>query len=115
MEIELPEAAIATAHVHGSGVGAHAIFRAGNLARIETRSLNDNDHICGNETTYYPPLTTVDQCDACGRDERMSFAATASNTDWANHGRRSAYLAHFNRRRQHHGQRRGDSFSRPEL
>src|SRR3569833_1322810 len=57
MDLEIPEAAIAHAHVHGSGVGAHAMFRAGNLARLETRSLNDNDHICVNETSYYPPLT----------------------------------------------------------
>jgi hypothetical protein len=94
MEIEVPDAAIATAHVHGSGVGAHAIFRAGNLARIETRSLNDNDHICGNETTYYPPLTTVESATpaVAVNDE---FRGEGLNTDWANHGRRSAYLAHF--------------------
>jgi hypothetical protein len=94
MELELPDAAVATAHVHGSGVGAHAMFRAGNLARIETRTLNDNDHICGNETTYYPPLTTVDRATpaVAVNDE---FRGEGLNTDWANHGRRSAYLAHF--------------------
>jgi hypothetical protein len=94
MELEVPDAAIATAHVHGSGVGAHAMFRAGNIARIETRSLNDNDHICGNETTYYPPLTTVDHATPAVAlsDE---FHGDGLNTDWANHGRRSAYLAHF--------------------
>lgn len=32
---------------------------AGNLARIETRSLCQADDICGNEVTYYPPLTKV--------------------------------------------------------
>jgi hypothetical protein len=94
MEIEIPDAAIATAHVHGGGVGAHAVFRAGNVARIETRSLNDNDHICGNETTYYPPLTTVEQATpaVAVNDE---FRGEGLNTDWSNHGRRSAYLAHF--------------------
>ncbi len=95
MEMELPQAAVATAHVHGSGVGAHAFFRAGNLARIETRSLNDNDHICGNETTYYPPLTTVDRATpaVAMTDE---FKGDGLDTDWDSHGRRSAYLAHFN-------------------
>jgi hypothetical protein len=95
MEFEVPEAAIATAHVHGSGVGAHAIFRAGSLARIETRSLNDNDHVCGNETTYYPPLTTVERATPAVAltDE---FRGEGLNTDWASHGRRSAYIAHFN-------------------
>lgn len=94
METEVPDAAIATAHVHGGGVGAHAIFRAGNLARIETRSLNDTDHICGNETTYYPPLTTVERATpaVAVSDE---FHGDGLNTDWANHDRRSAYIAHF--------------------
>lgn len=32
---------------------------AGNLARIETRGLCSGDAICGNEVTYYPPLTKV--------------------------------------------------------
>ena len=70
------------------------MFRAGNLARIETRSLNDNDHICGNETTYYPPLTTVDRATpaVAVTDE---FRGNGLDTDWASHGRRSAYLAHF--------------------
>lgn len=94
MELELPEAALTAGHVHGSGVGAHAMFRAGTLARIETRSLNENDHICGNETTYYPPLTTVDSATpaVAVNDE---FRGEGLNTDWANHGRRSAYIAHF--------------------
>lgn len=30
---------------------------AGKLARIKTRSLCQGDAICGNEVTYYPPLT----------------------------------------------------------
>ncbi len=94
MEFALPQAAVETAHVHGSGAGAHAMFRAGNLARIETRSLNDNDHICGNETTYYPPLTTVDRATPAVAVTDQ-FRGNGLNTDWDNHGRRSAYLAHF--------------------
>ena len=31
-------------------------LRAGHLATIVTRPLNHHDHICGNETDYYPPL-----------------------------------------------------------
>lgn len=94
MELEIPDAAIAHAHVHGSGVGAHAMFRAGTLARIETRSLNDNDHICGNETTYYPPLTTVETATPAVALSDV-YQGDGLNEDWANHGRRSAYLAHF--------------------
>jgi hypothetical protein len=94
MELEIPDAAVQHAHVHGSGVGAHAIFRAGNLARIETRTLNDNDHVCGNETTYYPPLTTVEQATPAVAMSDV-YQGDGLDTDWANHGRRSAYIAHF--------------------
>jgi hypothetical protein len=94
MELEIPDAAIEHMHVHGSGVGAHAIFRAGNFARIETRTLNDNDHVCGNETTYYPPLTTVERATPAVAVSDV-YKGDGLDTDWANHGRRSAYIAHF--------------------
>src|SRR5262249_2670300 len=32
-----------------------AMLRAGNLATVRTRSLNEGDHLCGNEVTFYPP------------------------------------------------------------
>ena len=38
-----------------------AILRAGKLATIITRPLNHHDHICGNETNFYPPLTEVSE------------------------------------------------------
>jgi hypothetical protein len=41
-------------HDHGS-IHLHA----GDMAEIRTRSLNDKDHYCGNEETYYPPLTEL--------------------------------------------------------
>ena len=94
MELEVPDAAVEHAHVHGAGVGAHALFRAGNLARIETRTLNDNDHVCGNETTYYPPLTTVASATPAVAVSDV-YQGDGLNTDWSNHGRRSAYIAHF--------------------
>ena len=39
----------------------HAVLRAGRLATIITRPLNHHDHICGNETNFYPPLTNVER------------------------------------------------------
>src|SRR5271167_5125302 len=36
-----------------------AVLRAGHLATIVTRPLNPHDHICGNESNYYPPLNHV--------------------------------------------------------
>lgn len=44
------------------GKGEHhgsARLVAGNLARIETRSLCAADHLCGNEYVYYPPLVKL--------------------------------------------------------
>src|SRR6185369_4280843 len=34
-----------------------AMLRAGSFVTVRTRSLNDGDHLCGNEVTFYPPLT----------------------------------------------------------
>jgi len=39
---------------HGS-----ALLRAGDFVTVQTRSINENDHLCGNESTFYPPLTQV--------------------------------------------------------
>lgn len=42
-----------------SGDPGSVRLTAGNLVRIETRSLCAHDHFCGNEFVYYPPLTKV--------------------------------------------------------
>jgi hypothetical protein len=36
-----------------------ATLVAGNLAKIQTRALNDTDHICHNEEVFYPPLAEL--------------------------------------------------------
>src|SRR5213082_2993707 len=36
-----------------------ATLRAGTFAEIQTRALNEGDHTCGAETTYYPPLRNL--------------------------------------------------------
>src|SRR5438270_8828754 len=33
-----------------------AMLRAGRFATVRTRSLNEGDHLCGNEATFYPTL-----------------------------------------------------------
>jgi hypothetical protein len=40
--------------MHGS-----VTMTAGNLAHIKTRGICDADHLCGNESVYYPPLTKL--------------------------------------------------------
>jgi hypothetical protein len=73
----------------------HAVLRAGRLATIITRPLNHHDHICGNETNFYPPLTTVENATSAVAltDE---FQGDGLGSQWSDHGRRSAYIAEFN-------------------
>ena len=72
----------------------HAILRAGHLATIITRPLNHHDHICGNETNFYPPLTNVENATSAVAltDE---FHGDGLDSQWSSHGRRSAYVAEF--------------------
>jgi hypothetical protein len=70
------------------------VLRAGHLATIVTRPLNHHDHICGNETNYYPPLTNVEHATSAVAltDE---FHGDGLDSQWSAHGRRSAYIASF--------------------
>ena len=72
----------------------HALLRAGHLATIATRPLNHHDHICGNETNFYPPLTKVEHATSAVAltDE---FRGEGLGSQWSTHGRRSAYIASF--------------------
>jgi hypothetical protein len=72
----------------------HALLRAGHLATIATRPLNHHDHICGNETNFYPPLTKVEHATSAVAltDE---FRGEGLGSQWSSHGRRSAYIASF--------------------
>src|SRR5271169_2756148 len=71
-----------------------AVLRAGHLATIVTRPLNHHDHICGNESNYYPPLSNVDHAMSAVAltDE---FQGEGLDSRWTSHGRRSAYIARF--------------------
>ena len=71
-----------------------AVLRAGHLATIVTRPLNHHDHICGNESNYYPPLSNVDHAMSAVAltDE---FQGEGLNSHWTSHGRRSAYIGKF--------------------
>ena len=72
----------------------HAVLRAGRLASIVTRPLNHHDHICGNETNFYPPLTHVEHATSAVAltDE---FRGDGLDSEWSTHDRRSAYIASF--------------------
>jgi hypothetical protein len=70
--------------------------KAGNLVQINTRCLGGKDHLCGNEETYYPPLTMVDGARPAFT-EMASFKGTGLNLTWEATGQRSAFLASFAR------------------
>ncbi len=74
---------------HGS-----ASLRAGNFAAIETRAMNDGDHLCGNESTYYPPLTTTTHAmPAVAVTDK--YDGPALGVQWTLHDKRSAFVGTF--------------------
>lgn len=71
-----------------------ASVKAGNLVEIATRCFGDQDHVCGNEETFYPPLTKVNGAIAAFT-EVASFKGTGLDMTWQAAGTRSAFLAAF--------------------
>ena len=71
-----------------------AILRAGTFAEIQTRALNEGDHSCGAEVTYYPPLTKLEHSMAAvaTTDE---YQGPGLGVDWDRHGKRSAFVGSF--------------------
>jgi len=74
--------------------GSCATIKAGNLVQISTRCMNGNDHICGNEDLFYPPLTNVNGARPAFT-ELASFTGQGLNLTWQLTGKRSAYLGTF--------------------
>ena len=73
-----------------------ASVKAGNLVQITTRCLGSKDHLCGNEETFYPPLTEVTGAYPVVT-ELASFEGTGLNLTWALVEKRNAFLGHFAR------------------
>ena len=73
-----------------------ASVKAGNLVEVNTRCLGAHDHLCGNEETYYPPLTSVEHA-MPAFTEQASFKGSGLNLTWETTGQRSAFLASFSR------------------
>jgi len=74
--------------------GSCATVKAGDLVEISTRCLDGNDHLCGNEENYYPPLTKVSGAFSA-YTELAAFRGRDLNATWELAGRRSAYLGTF--------------------
>jgi hypothetical protein len=73
-----------------------ALLRAGQFATVQTRSLGEKDHLCGNEVTYYPPLTQVaHSMPAVAVTDQ--YSGPGLGVSWDLHGKRSAFVGSFAR------------------
>ena len=78
---------------HGDLHGAAKLV-AGKFAQIETRSLCQGDHLCGNESVYYPPLVALaHSMPAFTLDS--SFSGQGLGEVWKNVDKRSAFVGSF--------------------
>jgi Protein of unknown function (DUF1326) len=71
-----------------------ALLRAGQFATVQTRSLSDKDHVCGNEVTFYPPLAPMaHSMPAVAVTD--AYRGPGLGESWDAHGRRSAFVGTF--------------------
>ncbi len=71
-----------------------ANIRAGDFINIKTRCIGSQDHLCGNERTFYPPLTDVRGAHPVVT-ELASYRGSGLNRTWQLTDYRSAFLAKF--------------------
>ncbi|HYL12038.1 MAG TPA: DUF1326 domain-containing protein [Terriglobales bacterium] len=73
-----------------------ALLRAGQFATVQTRSLGEKDHLCGNEVTFYPPLTNLAHAmPAVAVTDQ--YRGPGLGVSWDLHGKRSAFVGSFAR------------------
>jgi len=73
-----------------------AMLRAGRFASVQTRGIGGQDHLCGNEVTFYPPLTeTTHSMAAVALTD--AYSGPALGVSWDFHGKRSAFVGTFAR------------------
>jgi hypothetical protein len=78
-------------HLAGKGV-----FKAGDLASIETRALKQSDRCCSNESCYYQPLSKVENSSPAYA-KTLKYTGDGLDSQWELHNIRSAMLATFER------------------
>lgn len=83
-----------TAKLHACSKSGCASVTAGDLVEISTSCMESKHDVCGNEETFYPPLSKVD-----GAFPVFTDIATFNGSDlgltWQISGKRSAFLASF--------------------
>jgi hypothetical protein len=74
----------------------YARLAAGEVASLATRGLDHSDHLCGNETVYYDPLTATDGAVPAVTLEHR-FTGEGLGKTWSSPGKRSAFVGTFRR------------------
>ncbi len=75
---------------------ARARLQAGDFVTVETRAIGEKDHLCGNESTFYPPLTeTTHAMPAVAMTDE--YRGQDLNISWTLHDKRSAFVGTFAR------------------
>jgi hypothetical protein len=73
-----------------------AMLRAGQIAAVKVRAIDETDHLCGNEVTFYPPLTALSHAmPAVALTD--AYHGPGLGEDWESHGKRSAFVGTFSR------------------
>jgi hypothetical protein len=71
-----------------------ASVKAGDLVEISTSCLGSKHDVCGNEETFYPPLSKVTGAYPVFAD-LASFTGKGLDCTWQIAGKRSAFIATF--------------------
>lgn len=78
------------------GHSMRARLQAGDAVRVETRAIGDKDHLCGNEDTFYKPLTPTEHAMAAVAMTDQ-YLGKDLNVTWTLHDKRSAFVGTFAR------------------
>lgn len=81
---------------HTAGHYSKTFVRAGDIAEIQTRSLNGKDHLCGNEEVFYQPLAQMQHAMPAVA-ELDEYKGPSLGVSWASYGKRSAFVGSFAR------------------
>lgn len=81
-------------HARAEQHSARARLQAGDFVTVETRAIGENDHLCGNEDTFYPPLTeTTHAMPAVAVTDQ--YRGNDLGAAWELHDKRSAFVGTF--------------------
>lgn len=88
-EVKLVPMTLENDHLSGK-----AQFRAGELAKIETRGLKKGDCVCTNEIVHYQPLTKIANASPAYA-RTVSYTGNGLDAKFVTIGKRSAFLGTF--------------------